>query len=152
MPMAQRRSRPTGVSTLAFLEILFGAVGLAASSVIIALSPLVSSLPRIGPLVASLGLGIGGGLVLFSIVWLATGVGFLKGKGWSWNLGMIFSVISIFGAIGALAVGLISGGIGAIVFWTVMIYYLTRIRVKTYFGKAAFRANPSAPTLENHPD
>jgi hypothetical protein len=138
--MMPRPSRPTGITVLAVFEILFGVVGLIASLAIIGLSALVATLPTIGGLLGTLGLIIGGVFLFFSIIWLATGVGFLHGRGWSWTLGMIFSILSILGAIGALSIGLYTGGIVGVFFWGFMIYYLTRNHVKAFFGKGAYPA------------
>src|SRR5438552_17721950 len=97
--MMQKPSRPTGITILAILEILIGIVGLLASLAIIGLSALASTLPSIGLLVGTIGLVIGGVLLFFSLVWLATGFGFLHGKGWSWHLGMIFRVLCRLGEV-----------------------------------------------------
>lgn len=142
----QRRSRPAGVTILAILEILIGIVGLLASLAIIGLSALASTLPAIGLLVGTIGLVIGGIALFFSIIWLATGVGFLHGRGWAWTLGMIFSVLSLLGAVAALAIGLVSGGIIGAFFWSLMLYYLTRNHVKVFFGKGVFPVNQSYAT------
>jgi hypothetical protein len=141
----QRPSRPIGVTILAVLEILIGIVGLLASLAIIGLSALVSTLPAIGLLAGTIGLVIGGVALFFSVVWLATGVGFLHGRGWAWSLGMIFSVLSLLGAFAALAIGLITGGIIGAFFWSLLLYYLTRNHVKIFFGKGGFPVNPSYP-------
>src|SRR5213596_859468 len=151
--MMQRPSRPTGITILAILEILIGIVGLLASLAIIGLSAITSTLPSIGLLVGTIGLVIGGVFLFFSLVWLATGFGFLHGKGWSWTLGMIFSILSILGAVGALTIGLITGGIVGIFFWSLLIYYLTRTHVKAFFGKGLLPVNPVyraqySPTLQ----
>lgn len=122
---------------LATFEILFGVIGFAAGAVIIGLPALASMLPRIGTLLNSLGLMIGLGLLFFGLVWLATGIGFLRGASWSRTLGLTFNVISILGAVGALISGLVTGGVGAIIFWSFMMYYLTRAHVKVFFGKGA---------------
>jgi len=85
--MQQRPSRPLGITILAILEILIGIVGLLSSFVIIGFSALFSTLPTVGSLLGAIGLVIGGVVLFFSITWLATGVGFLHGRGWSWTLG-----------------------------------------------------------------
>jgi hypothetical protein len=141
----QRPSRPIGVTILAVLEILIGIVGLLASLAIIGLSALVSTLPAIGLLAGTIGLVIGGVALFFSTIWLATGVGFLHGRGWAWSLGMIFSVLSLLGAVAALAIGLITGGIIGAFFWSLLLYYLTRNHVKIFFGKGGSPVNPSYP-------
>ena len=134
-------SRPVGITILAFLEILIGIVGFLASLLIIGFSALFSTLPRVGALLGTIGLVVGGIVLFFSLIWFATGVGFLHGRGWSWTLGMIFSALSLIGAIGALTIGLITGGVGGLVFWGLMLYYLTRAHVKVFFGKSGPRAN-----------
>lgn len=131
----QKASRPVGVTILASFEILFGIVGLIASLATIGLSAWFATLPRIGSLLGSIGDVIGGIALFFSLIWLATGVGFLHGRGWAWTLGMIFSLLSLLGAVGALVIGLITGGIGGSMFWGLMLYYLTRNHVKSFFGR-----------------
>src|SRR5689334_12153214 len=143
--MMPRPSRPAGITILAVFEILFGVVGLIASLAIIGLSALVATLPTIGGLLGALGLIIGGVFLFFSIIWFATGVGFLHGRGWAWTLGMVFSVLSLLGAVAVLAVGLITDAIIGILFWSLMLYYLTRSHVKVFFGKGIFLANSSYP-------
>lgn len=149
--MMQRASRPIGITILAVFEILFGIVGLIASLAIIGLSAWFTTIPRIGGLLGSFGLVIGGIALFFSLIWLATGVGFLHGRGWAWTLGMIFSVLSLLGAVGALAIGLITGGIGGSMFWGLMLYYLTRNRVKAFFGKGMLPINTSYPQAYSGP-
>ncbi|HVH14102.1 MAG TPA: hypothetical protein VNA15_00065 [Candidatus Angelobacter sp.] len=139
--MIQRPSRPVGITILAVLEILIGIVGLLASLAIIGLPALLSTLPRVGSLLGTFGLIIGAVVLFFSIIWLTTGAGFLHGRGWSWTLGMIFSILSLLGAAGALTIGLITGGVGGLVFWGLMPYYLTRTHVKAFFGKGGLPLN-----------
>jgi hypothetical protein len=141
--MTRRPSRPVGITILAVLEILIGIVGLLASLAIIGLSALFSTLPRVGSLLGTFGVIIGGVVLFFSLIWLATGAGFLHGRAWSWTLGMIFSILSLLGAIGALTIGLITGGVGGMIFWGLMLYYLTRTHVKAFFGKGGLPFNPA---------
>src|SRR2546429_5432974 len=140
--MTQKPSRPVGITILAVLEILIGIVGLLASLVIIGFSALFATLPTVGSLIGAVGLVIGGVVLFFSVIWLATGVGFLHGRSWSWTLGMIFSILSLLGAIGALTIGLITGGVGGLIFWGLMLYYLTRTHVKAFFGKGGLPVTP----------
>src|SRR3989442_4536687 len=106
--MMQRPSRPIGITMLAVLEILIGIVGLLASLVIIGFSALFSTLPTVGSLLGAVGLIIGGIVLFFSIIWLATGVGFLSGRGWSWSSGMSFSLLSLLVATGGPTIRLIT--------------------------------------------
>src|SRR5437899_2485196 len=157
--MMQKPSRPLGITFLAIIQILIGVFGLLISLAIIAFSALLSALPAVGALASHVGVVIGGGFVFFSLIWLATGVGFLHGKGWAWTLGMIFTVLSILGAAYVAFTGLYQAGY-ALGFWVLMIIYLTRSRVKAFFGKGststfmpAMNTQPTmrtAPTLQSH--
>ena len=154
----QKPSRPLGITFLAIIQILIGVLGLLVSIAIIAFSALLTTLPTIGTLASTVGLVIGGVFLFFSLIWLATGVGFLHGKGWAWTLGMIFTVLSILGAAYVSFTGVYQAGY-ALVFWIIMIIYLTRSHVKVFFGKGtvpsympAMNTQPtlrSAPTLQS---
>src|SRR4029077_19058805 len=139
--MMQKPPRPIGITFLAIIQILIGLLGLLVSVVIIVYSAILSTLPVVGALASTFGLVIGGVFLFFSLIWLATGAGFLHGRGWSWTLGMIFSVLSLLGAVGALTIGLVTGGVGGLIFWGLMLYYLTRTHVKVFFGKSGLPAN-----------
>jgi zinc ribbon protein len=156
--MMQKPPRPIGITLLAIIQILIGVLGLLASIAIIGLSALFSTLPSIGTRIGTVGVVIGGVFAFFSLIWLATGVGFLHGKGWAWTLGMIFTVLSILGAAYVAFAGLYQAGY-ALVFWIIMIIYLTRSHVKIFFGKGtiptlmpAMNTQPTlryAPTLQS---
>src|SRR4029077_7207985 len=142
--MMQKPPRPIGITFLAIIQILIGLLGLLVSVVIIGYSAILSTLPVVGALASTVGLVIGGVFLFFSLIWLATGVGFLHGRGWAWTLGMIFTVLSLLGAVGALIIGLITGGVGGLIFWGLMLYYLTRTHVKAFFGKVGLPSNPAS--------
>ncbi len=156
--MMQKPPRPIGITLLAIIEILIGVLGLLVSVAIIGLTALLSGLPAVGALIGTVGVVIGGVFAFFSLIWLATGVGFLHGKGWAWTLGMIFTVLSILGAAYVAFTGVYQAGY-ALVFWIIMIIYLTRSHVKIFFGKGtaptympAMNTQPtlrSAPTLQS---
>ena len=157
-PMMQKPPRPIGITLLAIIQILIGVLGLLVSLAIIGLAALFSTLPTVGTLIGTVGVVIGGVFLFFSLIWLATGVGFLHGKGWAWTLGMIFTVLSILGAAYVAFTGLYQAGY-ALGFWVLMIIYLTRSRVKAFFGKGtlptympAMNMQPTmrtAPTLQS---
>lgn len=119
---------------------LIGVFGLLGGIAIIGLSALVSTSTLLGggaTLLTGFGLLLGGVVVVFSLVWLAVGLGLLHGRGWAWTLGMIFSVLSIIGALSLAVLGSYSGILGVVI-WGMMIYYLTRNRVKSFFGKGSW--------------
>jgi len=132
----QKPPRPTGVTILAVLSILIGILGLL-GGIAIGFSALISTSTLFGTaggIVTGFGFILGGIVVVFSLIWLGVGFGFLHGRGWAWTLGMIFSVLSIIGALAIAATGSASRVVGVFI-WGLMIYYLTRTRVKSFFGK-----------------
>jgi hypothetical protein len=156
--MMQKPSRPIGVTIIGIIEILIGVLGFLVSVAIIGVSALFSTLPAVGTRIGTVGVVIGGVFLFFSLIWLATGVGFLHGKSWAWTLGMIFTVLSILGAAYVAFTGLYQAGY-ALGFWVLMVFYLTRSRVKAFFGKGtiptfmpAMNTQPTmrtAPTLQS---
>jgi len=146
--MTQKPPRPIGITFLAIIEILIGVLGLLVSALIIGFSALLTTLPAIGTLASTVGLVIGGVFLFFSLIWLATGVGFLHGKGWAWTLGMIFTILSILGAAYVAFTGVYQAGY-ALVFWIIMIIYLTRSHVKVFFGKGTIPTY--MPTMNTQP-
>jgi hypothetical protein len=133
--LMQKPPRPVGITFLAIIQILIGVLGLLVSIAIIGFSALLSALPAsFGALASTVGLVIGGVFLFFSLIWLATGVGFLHGRGWAWTLGMIFTVLSLLGAAYVAFTGIYQAGY-ALGFWIIMLLYLTRSRVKVFFGK-----------------
>src|SRR5437016_11404611 len=152
--MMQRPPRPIGITILGIIEILIGVLGFLVSIAIIGVSALFSTLPTVGTLIGTVGFVIGGVFLFFSLIWLATGVGFLHGKGWAWTLVMIFTILSILGAAYVAFTGLYQAGY-ALGFWVLMIIYLTRSRVKAFFGKGTIPSYMPAmnmqPTMRTAP-
>jgi hypothetical protein len=152
--MIQKPPRPIGITILGIIEILIGVLGFLVSIAIIGVSALFSTLPAVGTRIGTVGVVIGGVFLFFSLIWLATGVGFLHGKGWAWTLGMIFTVLSILGAAYVAFTGLYQAGY-ALGFWVLMIFYLTRSRVKAFFGKGSMStympAMNTQPTMRTAP-
>src|SRR5207245_7136824 len=93
--MMQKPSRPIGITLLAIVQILIGVLGLLVGLAIIGLAAIFSTLPTVGTLIGTVGIVIGGVFLFFSLIWLATGVGFLHGNGWAWIVGMIVTVLAM---------------------------------------------------------
>ena len=130
----QKPQRPIGITLLGIIQILIGVLGLLVSLLILGVSAFLTTIPVIGGLASSVGLIIGGVFLFFTLIWLATGVGFLHGRGWAWDLGMIFTILSILGAAYVAYIG-VTQAFYALGFWVIMIIYLTRHHVKIFFGK-----------------
>ncbi len=138
--MQTRPSRPTGITIIAVLVILGGVIGILVSLAIFAFSAFVASFGSTS--IGSVGTIIGGVFLVFSLIWLAVGVGFLHGKGWAWILGMIVVVLSLIGSVGAVAIGQFSA-VGGLLWNGLLLYYLTRPRVKAFFGKGGLPMYPA---------
>ncbi len=145
--MQSRPSRPVGITIIAILVILGGIIGLLVGLAIFAFSALVATVGASS--IGSVGTIIGGIFLFFSLLWLAVGIGFLSGKGWAWILGMIVTVLSLLGSVSAIVVGQ-PGGVLGLVFWGSLIYYLTRPRVKAFFGKGGMPVTPIYPLMPQY--
>jgi hypothetical protein len=166
------KARPTGVTIIAILNIIGGAIMLFGAITLIAIGAILPTLPPttfnqsglqgnltagqvpvpppgVPPMVSQSllgGIGIAFGIVLLAlaIVSFVVAYGLLKGLGWAWTVTIILSIISIvFNAI-SIAAGNISAII-SIIISGIIIYYLYRPHVKAYFGKAVRTdASPAA--------
>jgi len=121
--------RPTGVTILAVLEIISGAIAITFGIFF-------------GAMMGSAGMGMmgrdyGAVMGLISSVVVALGAvsfvmawGLLKGKPWAWTVTLILTIIS-------LIFDLPSVNIIGLIIDVVILYYLFRPHVKAYFGKSA---------------
>lgn len=140
------KTRPTGVTVIAILNIisgiimLIGGVGLAAIGSILptmtTLDPNAAGQMAIAGLLGVGGVAVGGILIILGIISFIVAWGLLKGKSWAWSVTVILSIISI--VIGIIS--LVAGNFGSIVniiIAGIIIYYLYRPHVKAFFGKSA---------------
>jgi hypothetical protein len=156
------KSRPTGVTIIAILNIIGGIIMLFGAITLIAIGAILPTLPQttfnqsglqgnltagqvpvpppsVPPMVSQSllgGIGVASGIVLLAIaiVSFVVAYGLLKGLGWAWTVTVILSIVSIvFNAI-SIATGNIAAII-SIIISGIIIYYLYRPHVKAYFGK-----------------
>ncbi|OLC84491.1 MAG: hypothetical protein AUJ08_04020 [Thaumarchaeota archaeon 13_1_40CM_3_50_5] len=151
--MQPKPTRPTGVTLLAVLAILGAIALLFSGAVLIGLGLLLGTLTasiditnaitNAGyPGLASLGVGtisaliiaLGAAILILGILYLGVGIGFLGGKRWAWNLGIIVSVIGIVLNVIQM-IGGNYGGVVSLIISLLIIYYLMRPHVKVFFGK-----------------
>ena len=153
--------RPTGVTIIAILTIIGGILLLLSGVALVTLGSLISVHNTTGASSSSVGsqifgiiaAGVGGILLAVGIGYLVMSYGLLKGKGWAWTITIILVIIGIATQIVSTSAGSVftasslpnstsnvtSGIIGAIIdiaISIVIIYYLYRPHVKSYFGKA----------------
>ena len=154
-------NRPVGVTIVAILRIIGGIILLLGGIGLVTIAPFVgqlnvnttSSTTDNGVPVTANGTGnnlsnnntsflffaafigiIGSILIVLGIASFVVAWGLLKGKGWAWIVTIIITIISL--VFNALSI--VSGNIGAIVgiiIDGVIIYYLYRPNVKSYFGR-----------------
>ncbi len=126
------KSRPTGVTIVAILNILGGIF----MFIFVALAVIGSS---VSP---SLDEDVDGGFVLtvlgiliaLGIVYFVVAYGLLKGGAWAWTAAVILSIISII--LNVISIGTFSIlTIVNIILDAIILYYLYRPHVKAYFGK-----------------
>ena len=145
MSTTTSKTRPTGVTIIAILNVISGIVMLAGGVGLAAIGSILPTMTTLDPnasgqlaVAGFLGVGgiaVGGILIILGIISFVVAWGLLKGKGWSWSVTMILSIISI--VIGVISV--VAGSIGSIVniiIAGIIIYYLYRPHVKAFFGKS----------------
>src|SRR5216683_4016480 len=152
LDMQPKPKRPTGVTVLAILEILGGLAGLVGGAALIGVAALVSSsnFATLYPQLAGIGsvstllYALGALALIFGILGVVLGIGFLGGKGWAWTLGIVVGILNIVVSIAETAIGSSSNIIG-IIFPIIIIYYLMRPHVKAFFGKGPAMAAGMQP-------
>ena len=114
----QVRPRPIGVTLLAILSTIGGIFSLVLGGLLLVAGTLLASV-----------LFVASGVVGFFLA-----VGYLNGSEWAWMLGIVFGTINIVGLSVEVALGFGNAILG-IIFSAVTIFYLTRPRVKGFFGR-----------------
>ncbi|MGQ9551080.1 MAG: hypothetical protein ACUVUE_01510 [Candidatus Bathycorpusculaceae bacterium] len=145
-----RKRRPTGVTVIAILEVLRGISGLAAGHIVIsifatmcgAVGGVTGRVPSgfgiLGGFFVVVGGFIGASLFIVGIADFFIAYGLLKGSFWAWILCLVFAVIGI-----AFGIVLLPIGIFSVMADAVIVYCLTRPRIKEFFGKDTSRSSPS---------
>jgi len=127
------QKRPRGVIAIAFLNMIASVGMFFTGSVLVTLQPQLSDASKtvIGGIPS---VGMANVLIGFGITYLILAFGLLKGKTWAWGItialmliGIPISVISIIGANIEAIISLIIN--------PVVLYYLFKPQVKTYFGR-----------------
>ncbi len=152
MQVIPGRQRPEGVTILGVLSILGGIAGVVAGGALMLAALVVGTItsplkdfltsqgyPQLVSYVTTSNvatiLGILGVFsLLVGIFWVAVGFGALRGRGWAWTVGIIVLVLSIINSIIQVAFGNIASVAGLAIDLGI-IYYLTRPKVRAFFGK-----------------
>ena len=138
------KKRPIGVTIIAILIIIGGILLLLAGIGVIAVGSLFISQ------IIGLGFVIIGAIILaVGIGYIVVSYGLLKGKRWSWTITMVLLFIGIaINVVSIIIFGYLtfdtdtssfltsnSGSIAGIIISVIILYYLYRPHVKSYFGK-----------------
>jgi hypothetical protein len=145
------KKRPTGITIIAVLQIIFGvlfllgAVGMFLIASLADVADLEDEIGEDAPdwisdnFVMAFGV-LGLVFLIIALVGFVLGYGYLKGIGWAWTVGIIFAVLGIIGDIIEPMVDrtadVLASSIIGIIIALLIIYYLTRSHVKAFFGKA----------------
>ena len=122
MQPLQKPSRPRVVTVIGILAVLIGLFGIGGGS---------GLLVNADTILASLDVLLA---VVIGVLYVAAGIGFFRGKGWAWALGIIVSIVSLVVSIVEHPAAHAYGVPGAIVA-VIVFYYLTRPHVKVFFGR-----------------
>jgi len=129
------RARPLGVTIVAILMIIGGIIlivgGVLGLFAGIAFSAL--DLSGIGAVVTAI-LAVSIIVIALGIVSLFVSWGLIKGKSWAWIITIILAIITVITSIVGIATGNVIQIIHLIVYG-VIIYYMYRPDVRSYFGK-----------------
>jgi hypothetical protein len=139
------KTRPTGVTIIAILNIISGIVMIAGGIGLAAIGSILPTMTTIDPnaggqlavagLLGAGGVAVGSILIILGIISFIVAWGLLKGRGWAWTVTLILSIISL--VMGVISiVGGSFGSIINIIIAGIIIYYLYRPHVKAYFGKS----------------
>jgi uncharacterized membrane protein (DUF2068 family) len=151
------KHRPFGVTILAILTIIGGIAFLASGITAGILSPFLSgtgtnsnnilsatgtsiAIPQ--TLLVGLSAVTGAALLVLGIAYFVMAYGLLKGKGWAWTITVVLSCIGI--ALGFVSI--VTGHVGAVfnvIINGLVLYYIYRPNVKSFFGKNT-TARPTA--------
>lgn len=114
------KDRPFLITVVAVLYLLAALIMLSCGAIIIWAGAEIESL--------ELGAAAGGMAIVVGIVQLIVSIGFFKGWGPWWYLGIIISVLSIVMGVLTLPYGIL-----AIVLYVLILWYLFRPKVKSFF-------------------
>jgi len=154
--MDRARTRPIGVTIIAILAIIDGIVLLTGGILAVTIVPLISSglngalsditvtnqqgqqvnvhSTSMNGIVATVAIVAGSIAIVLGIVWFVLAWGLLTGKGWAWIITLILAIVSVIFSI----VGIVSGGAPSIISLIIngiILYYMYRPNVKSYFGR-----------------
>jgi hypothetical protein len=141
----QQKHRPLGVTIIAILTIIGGIAFLASGIGAVTVAPFLSSAginnnSMLTPVISAI---TGVALLILGMAYFVMAYGLLKAKGWAWTITVLLSCIGIALGFVSVATGHI-GSIFSIVINGIILYYIYRPNVKSFFGKTATTTSATA--------
>ncbi len=131
-----RSTRPAAVSALTAFVIIGGIIDICMVLLFLVLSTfsfhvlgVIVSLPPFGWVMLML---LSSALIISSAFSFVLAYGIWKGRRWAWTWMFISCIINLISSVAGIIVGI---GVIGLVIYPIIIYYLTRPRIKSYFGK-----------------
>jgi len=129
-------ARPAAISALTAFVIIAGIIDICMVVLFLVLSTftfhilgVIVSLPPFGWIMLML---LSSALIVSSAFSFVLAYGIWKGRRWAWTWMFISCIINLIASVAGIVVGI---GVVGIVIYPIIIYYLTRPRIKSYFGK-----------------
>lgn len=138
--------RPTGATVITVIEAILGVllliIGVAAMGLMGIAGGLAGSsgdpnAAGVGGLLAGIGAIIGIVFIGIALLYFAIAYGVWKGRGWSWMLGVVFSIIVLVFSVLGLSSGINASNIISIALPAVVLYFLFQPDVKRWLGRPA---------------
>jgi hypothetical protein len=141
--MMQKPMRPTGITVLAILAMIFGVIAILGGVFVAAVGgSSILALYGYGAFSGLLSV-LGVAVAVYGFLIFIFGWGMWTGKGWAWILGVILVILGILSGLGSLGVGNFTS-IGGLIIDVIILWYLFRPHVKAYFGRGT-------PTMQQAP-
>lgn len=145
-PAPPQTGRPMGATVISVIEAILGVLGILLALAAIGLGSIAGGLvgssgveggAAAAGVLAGLGFVFGLIALLIALLYLAIAYGVWKGRGWSWMLGVVVSVIGlVFGVLG-LTGGVTVSSIISLALPIVVLYYFMQPEVKRWLGRPA---------------
>jgi hypothetical protein len=139
-------ARPTGATVVAVIEGILGILAILAGVLAMGLMGAAGGIigssadpdaAGVGALFAGLGFVLGVIVIAIGVLYILIAYGVWKGRGWSWMLGVIVSIIAlVFGVLG-LTSGINASSIISVALPAIVLYFLWTPDVKRWLGRPA---------------
>lgn len=135
-PPPPPKVRPIGVTILAILEFVGGALALLLGLFFMAVGPYIVELfagAALPPLLSAVLGALGAVFLVAGLIALLVGWGLWTGKGWAWWIVVILEALGVLSSLAGIAMGDPSSLLGLLIA-ALILYYFFKPHVKDFFG------------------